>query len=53
MLCGALGRFIAPQPTDLLETRKDGLSIPGGTENVDAFLAWWLEATKPTVRPRT
>ena len=50
---GTTRKDVAHQLTDLLKTRKDGLPIPVGTERVDAFLARWLDATKPTVRPRT
>jgi integrase len=50
---GPTRKDVARQLTDLLKTRKDGMPIPVGTENVDAFLARWLDATKPTVRPRT
>lgn len=50
---GTTRRDVAHKLTDLLKTRKDGLPIPVGTENVEAFLARWLEATKSTVRPRT
>jgi integrase len=37
----------------LLKMRKDRLPIPVGTEKVGTFLLRWLEATKPTIRPRT
>ena len=42
---GPTRKDVAHQLTDLLKTRKDGLPIPVGTENVDAFLARWLDAT--------
>jgi integrase len=50
---GPTRKDVVHQLTDLLKIRKDGLPVPVGTENVEAFLARWLDATKPTVRPRT
>ena len=50
---GKTRKEVAHKLTDLLKTRKDGLPIPVGTEKVETFLLRWLEATKPTVRPRT
>lgn len=50
---GKTRKEVAHKLTDLLKTRKDGLPIPVGTETVEAFLLRWLEAAKPTIRPRT
>jgi integrase len=50
---GRTRQEVAHKLTDLLKARSEGMPIPSGNKRVDVFLSEWLEAIKPTVRPRT
>jgi len=44
---------VARKLTAALKARQDGLPLASGRETVGAFLRTWLEAIRPSVRPRT